>query len=284
MKLILFIVLLVSGLPAYSQYKFNYTLARPDQLDTLPPILTEISGLTDADDHHIACVQDELGIIFFYNLNTRTIDREISFDEPGDYEGLTRVGNSWYILRSDGRLSFVDEKKKVSSVQLPLITANNEGLCYDPFQKRLLLAAKSKPINHDLSNKRLIYAYDLTTGNLSEKPAYSLDLQVMTAMLDQFKIGHLKSQTTPGGKQKPFNFRPSSLAVHPVSKHIYIISAMDKLLVVIDRKGKILDMRSLEHEIFTKPEGITFFSNGDMVITNEAAGRQPSLILYRYRK
>ncbi len=46
-------------------YKIRYDINSPDKVFKLPPILNEISGLTEIDNNHIACTQDELGIIFF---------------------------------------------------------------------------------------------------------------------------------------------------------------------------------------------------------------------------
>lgn len=270
--------------PCTGQYNFNYRLSQPSHNQTLPEILTEISGLTDVDDHHIACVQDELGVIFIYDIQAAKIDKQITFDEPGDYEGLTRVGNGYYILRSDGRLTHISSSGKTESSQLPLVTANNEGLCYDEDNKRMLIAAKSKPIDHDFAGKRLIYEYDLTKRKLIAKPAYSLDVTDIENQLPAFGIDPKAGRINTQGKVKPFNFRPSSLAVHPESKHIYIISAVDKLLVVINRSGRIVHLESLNYEYFTKPEGITFFADGTMIITNEAAGKQPNLLIFEMVK
>lgn len=263
------------------QYPFPYRLSQPAGNQTLPAILAEISGLTDVDENHIACVQDELGIIFIYDIKSTTIDKQIPFDEPGDYEGLTRVGNGYYILRSDGRLTHISSSGKTNSVQLPLVTANNEGLCYDDDNKRMLIAAKSKPIDHDFAGKRLIYEYDLVRGKLKSTPAYSVDVADIENRLSEFGIDPKSGRVNAQGKVKPFNFRPSSLAVHPKSKHIYIISAADKLLVVINRTGKVVHLESLNYEYFTKPEGITFSADGTMIITNEAAGKQPNLLIFK---
>ncbi|MBK7970242.1 MAG: hypothetical protein IPK08_15595 [Bacteroidetes bacterium] len=53
---------------------------------------------------------------------------------------------------------------------------NNEGLAGDPKFNRLLIAAKSKPLNHDVKSERYIYAYDLTKNKLIQEPVYSLNV------------------------------------------------------------------------------------------------------------
>ncbi|MBK7389832.1 MAG: SdiA-regulated domain-containing protein [Bacteroidetes bacterium] len=91
------------------------------------------------------------------------------------------------------------------------------------------------------------------------------------------------TDTNSKGIIKPFNFRPSSLAVHPVTDEIYIISAADFMLVVMDRKGSVLHMKQLDRKLFPKAEGITFLNDGTMIITSEAAGNFPYLNIFSYQ-
>jgi hypothetical protein len=47
--------------------------------------------------------------------------------------------------------------------------------------------------------------------------------------------------------------------------------------------GKVTGYAALDPELFRQPEGLAFLANGDLVIANEAAGREPTLLLFRYR-
>lgn len=136
-----------SAVNCFGQTKFNYDLDKPDITHQLPAVLNEISGLTDIDNDHIACVQDELGIVFIYNFRSGEMVSQHRFDSVGDFEGLTYTGKSLYILRSDGRLTewndFPTNKSSFIHSRLSLATSNNEGLCYDPGNNRLLIAAKA---------------------------------------------------------------------------------------------------------------------------------------------
>ena len=49
----------------------NYNLSKPDKIYILPPALKEVSGITGTDASSIACIQDENGIIFIYDLETK---------------------------------------------------------------------------------------------------------------------------------------------------------------------------------------------------------------------
>ena len=270
---------------SFGQSNFKYNLDKPILKHQLPEILNEISGLTDIDHSRVACVQDELGIVFIYNFRNGEIVSLHRFDSIGDFEGLTFTKNALYILRSDGRLTewenFPENKTKFKHSNLQLLTSNNEGLCFDPKHNRILIAAKSKPQNHDEKSKRFIYAYDLENKQLQKEPLYSLDVEELSRNKTHFNIQH--TITNAKGESRPFNFRPSSLSVHPKTDDIYVISAADRMLLIMNRKGEVLHMQSLLPEMFTKAEGITFLDDGTMIITNEAAGKTPTLFVFEMK-
>ncbi|UOK41362.1 MULTISPECIES: SdiA-regulated domain-containing protein [Flavobacterium] len=265
-----------------------YSLSKPNKKYHLPAILEEVSGLTDIDSAHVACVQDEIGTVFIYNFLVDSIIARHKFDSVGDFEGLTFTGKSLFILRSDGRLTEWKNfnpktgSGKVSHTMLPLQTTNNEGLCFDNRKNRLLIAAKSKPMNHDYKSERFIYEFDLIKNKLNKNPVYSINTIELEAAAREFSI--VQQNNTETGKLRPFNFRPSSLAVHPQTSDIYIISAADKLLLVINEQGEIRNMERLNDDLFAKAEGITFLKDGTMIITNEAAGRVPTLLIFKPTK
>ena len=80
----------------------------------LPVVLKEISGIAVMDSVRLACIQDEVGSIFIYNTATSGIQEVIPFATTGDYEGIAIVDNTFWVLRSDGKLfevSTLDAKK-----------------------------------------------------------------------------------------------------------------------------------------------------------------------------
>ena len=94
----------------------------------LPKELKEISANVFVDDIRMACVQDNDGIIYIYNLQTEKFDDQIQFAGKGDFEGLALVRNTFYVLRSDGHLYEVQPQKGksplVKTYQLPLKAEN----------------------------------------------------------------------------------------------------------------------------------------------------------------
>lgn len=274
-------------LSTLAQKSLPYTLNQPDVVYELPPILNEVSGLTNLDSAHVACVQDELGIVFIYNFLTDSIVGEYRFDSIGDFEGLTHTEESLYVLRSDGLLlelegfDFIHGSKAKHLHYLQLLTSNNEGLCYDSEHGRLLIAAKNKPYNPEDKNERYIYSFDLKSRSLSEEPYFVFYLDSLEKRLPDFGI--IQQEISPKGKPKPFNFRPASLSVHPSSDLIYVLSASDRLMVIINRSGEVVHMEKLDEGLYPKAEGITFLEDGTMIITNEYAGGKPTLLVFKQK-
>jgi hypothetical protein len=85
-------------------FKFGYDFSKPIVKDILPASLQEISGLAIIDSTTIACIQDENGILFLYDTKNHKIKQQYIFGLNGDYEGITKVGELLYVLRSDGVL------------------------------------------------------------------------------------------------------------------------------------------------------------------------------------
>jgi hypothetical protein len=48
--------------------------------------------------------------------------------------------------------------------------------------------------------------------------------------------------------------------------------------------GSIEHIELLDPTMFNKAEGITFYDNGDMLITNEGQDKKPTLLYFKYRQ
>ena len=268
---------------------FKYNLSKPQKNYVLPSVLNEISGITALNPETIACIQDETETIFIYDLKNEEVQNERSFNIKGDYEGIALVANTIYLLRSDGVLiehaDYTSSSVKTKEYQLNLPSPDNEGLCYDKNNNRLLIAAKSKTVK-EVENKsiRLVYGFDLKTKILNSKPVFKLDVNKIEAKAKALHIPIPTRTIKKTGKEvSSFNFRPSEIAIHPYEDLIYILSASDNLLLIIDQKGNINNLLSLEPALFNKAEGITFLPDGDMLISNEAQTGKPTMLHFKYQ-
>jgi uncharacterized protein YjiK len=255
----------------------GYDLTSPNAVCTLPAVLREISALAYVDPATLVCIEDELGILYTYNPETSLITTQRTFSAEGDYEGIARVAQTMYVLRSDGRLfevaDYSSEAPQVRFYDTGVPSKDNEGLCYDEARHRLLIAAKSKSGKKaELKDKRMIYEFDLKTMRLREEPVFTLDPQEITAFAQHAGIAlPQQKKTKKGGTGAPpaVELRPSAIGVHPITGQLYLLSAASHLLLVLTMDGTIQDIEVLDPKRFNKAEGITFTGEGDLFISNE---------------
>lgn len=233
----------------------------------LPDILDEVSGIEWIGENRIACVQDEDGIIFIYNLETREIEQEIDFAGSGDYEGLAINENIAYVVRSDGTifeiLNFRGNNPKTQKFETFLTEAQNvEGLCLDRSNNRLMLTIKDKERESD--DYKGVYAFNLQNKELAKKPVFKLDMK--DKLLEK------------SGKKLSRKFRTSEIEIHPKTGEIYFLDAKIPKLVITDKLGKFKRIYALDKDEFNQPEGLTFNPDGSLYISNEAGSGPGNII------
>lgn len=267
-----------------AQFHFPYQLDNPYEKHLLPIELREISGIVSIDSVQIACVQDEWGMVFIYNLKKKSVTDTHRFDSIGDFEGIAYNGLSLFVLRSDGRLTEWENfhpqhpKGNILHHTFSLLTSDNEGLCFDIVSNRLLMASKNKPHSPGKKNERIIYAI-----NINHRPLKSeVIFRIIDASIGKSASSFGIKQQEKSHKNNSFHFRPSGIAIHPISKHLYIISASDYLLAVFRRNGELLFIKKLNPDIFPKAEGITFLDDGTMLISNEGKKEEGNILTFRY--
>ena len=226
----------------------------------LPSELTEISGIAFLSDGQIACVQDEEGKVYIYNLDSRRITKEIAFAESGDYEGIAIVGTAAYVLRSDGLLyeiaGFMSATPAVTQHRTPLSAHNDvEGLAYDPNGKRLLLAIKGEEAAG--ADYKGIYAFDLASKRMEARPVYKILLNDPVFAQDA---------------KKKVTMQPSDLTVQPSKGDLYLVDGARPKLLVMDTTGRLKKLYHLDNDDFPQPEGIGFNKEGELFISNEGRG------------
>ena len=262
---------------------FNFK--EPSLILNLPFELREISGLTNFSDLEIACFQDENGILFVYDLLKDSIIGQFDFGFKADYQGLTKADSSYFTLRSDATLleiAFPYDSSHVTETKLAIQEQDNEGLCYDQRNNRLLITPKTKfGKGKILKDTRAIYAIDLATKELNETPLFLISIAEIEAFANknQMQLPQKISKQSPDSISA-LKFIPSALAEHPKTDEIYVLSAVDQTLAVFDKNGTLLNFVLLDTKLFNKPGGITFLSNGDLIIVNEGQMGVPALLRF----
>ncbi len=264
-----------------------YAFDAPDTLFKLPNRLREISGLTLLDDQILGAVQDEKGRLYLLNMNTGKIEDDPRFDKDGDYEDLARVGDTVYVLRSNGTLHEITNWRANNLETVKHKTAlsakhDTEGLVYDVSNNRLLIACKEFP-GKGLKNQKAIYAFDLTTKTLLEEPVYTINLAALSQQLNTERGPNAAVRRALGSAFDMSGFKPSALGIHPVTGHLYVLSSVRKALVVLNADNSVEAVWPLSEELFRQPESLAFLPNGDLFIASEGAGKRATLVRYTYR-
>ena len=269
--------------------RYSYDLAQPNFCTSLPEALVEISAMAYISDEIMAGVQDENGFIFVFNPKTGEISDSIIFEPTGDFEGLSIVGTTAWVLEAKGDLweisDWQDEKlRKISRHKTELKKDNDsEGLCYDEKNGRLLIACKESPFIDDYrKDLRAVYALELKTKSLNTKPILSFDISLIIKYLSQNINAVVHSDVAKKlekGKNMPF--MPSEIALHPQTHEIYILASAGMGLLVFSATGELRQLYQLDPNIFEQPEGLTFAPNGDMYISSEGRSGAAKICFFK---
>jgi hypothetical protein len=156
-----------------------------------------------------------------------------------------------------------------------------EGLGYDEQAGRVLVSpkdiAKGGP---DMRDRRVLYAFDPLSATHPVEEVLQLSLQDLMTQAKALGISIPMKRTDNGREVPALKLRYSSVAVHPRSGHYYLLSAVDRSLLVLDRAGTLMHLAWLDERLLPKPEGITFLANGDLVLSSEGKGRTPVVVRY----
>ena len=245
--------------------------------------LREISALS-YHKSKLYTIDDEDGIIYTIDSECELIEKN-KFGKDGDYEGIEKVGNTVYILKSNGNIYEYKDGEETKKYNTALSSKNNtEGLGLDTGRENLLIACKGSaslsPMN-PLKGQKAIYQFDLQKKELNTKPLFTVKDKDLEKFVKK-KAGFSKFEAAVFSARAK-QFSPSAIAVHPITKDYYILSSRGRLLVVFNQKFKIKEIEFLNGDIFEQPEGIAFNNEGDLFISNEGRQKRGKLITLKYK-
>jgi uncharacterized protein YjiK len=267
----------------------GYDLSKPDKTIILPYVLREISGLTVIDTNTVACIQDEKGIIFLFDMKREQVTKQIYFNPDGDFEGICKVDQTLFVLKSNGvlfRITNYETSSFADKIELSSIREDdNEGLCYDKANHRLLIAPKSKSgKDSGFRKNQKIYAYDLNSSQNDAVVVYDIKVEEMASLLADDNLKKTKKGKKKKKSPQPeISISPSEIAINPVTGKLFLLSAEDHMLFVVDSDSKVEYAEKLDPILLNRPEGLTFFDNGDMLISNESGNKYPTILRFNYR-
>jgi len=246
-----------------------------NKVHELPAELNEISGITFLSDTVLVGIQDEEGILYYYNLVQDKIIRKQTFAGSGDYEDLVKAGNDMYAITSDGILSqiknFASSNPVLSVIKTPFSKKNDtEGMAYDAKNHRLLIAPKELGLDGNETTKE-IYGFDLKTMQFQSKPVFSIRLDEISS---QFSGSALEESSKKflkaiGNQNMNKVFRSSAITINEKTGEAYVLSSLNGLIMILSPGGELTKIIQFSGAEYKQPEGIAFAPNGKLYISNE---------------
>jgi uncharacterized protein YjiK len=248
----------------------SYNLKKPEKIWEMPFELNEISGIELLENQKIIAQNDEQGKLFLFDLKNSKIEKAIHFSKKSDYEDIAIKDETAYVLRSDGTIfEIINYKTKPKTIKHNTFLSKNddtEGMFFDATKNRLLIACKGNSSVLESKKSRLIYEFSLKNNTLNPKPFLAISEKEI---------------------KKKYNntdyFAPSGIAIHPVTKNIYILSSVGKMMAEYSLQGKLLNVFNLNYPHFRQPEGIRIDKNSDLYISNEARGKKANILKFKYQ-
>lgn len=241
----------------------GYMLTEPEKY-YLSDALHEVSGITFPykDSDVLVAIEDETGTVYQLQLDENKTNPG-KFGKSGDYEGIAATQQDLIVLRSDGVLFIMplanSKEKKIQDVIMTddlIPTDEYEGLAVDPSDDLIYVLCKKC----DVDKKR-----EKVSGYIFEKRDHQPRLK------GQFEIDENQIDSFESLKGK--DFRPSALAKNQLRDEWYILSSINKMLVVADSSWNVKAVYPLNPKHFNQPEGIAFDADNNLFISNEGGDK-----------
>ncbi|MEQ8330756.1 MAG: SdiA-regulated domain-containing protein [Longimicrobiales bacterium] len=249
--------------PLGERYRFD----QPQGRWRLPNALEEISGLATAPDGRLFGHGDEVAVIFELDPTDGSVVKRFRLGNtpaPGDFEGLAIVGDRFFLITSRGWLYETREADddhaapyRVTDTGLGA-SCEVEGLAHDPATGSLLAACKEvAPARPHAVLPRI----PLDPASPPLDP-----LIVPWSALTAFGVAA--------------EWHPSGVEVEARSGRILVVAARQRLLVELDRAGRVLGVVELPRSVHRQPEGVAFGTDGSLFVADEGDGRRARLTVY----
>lgn len=250
----------------------TYDLNNPVSIE-LPSELDEISGIVySAKDSSMFAITDDEGLLYNIDLNNKSVVRKWRFDKKRDFEELVYHDGIFNVLISNGDIESIkfgnEDSILITKSEFPAAGNNRnefEAMYYDDSLQMLILLCKN--CIGDGSKAITVWGFDISTQAYVILP-FALDLDLIAEKLGVDRV----------------KLRPSSAAINPVTNELYILSSINKLIIITDRVGKFIDFIELDPAIYEQPEGIAFDRQGNLYISNEKGRSKYATILKFLRK
>lgn len=229
----------------------------------MPEALHEISGIAfyKGNTDTLYAQQDENGKLFYLHPGDK-LSAHFKFGKSGDYEDVAICGETVIMLKSNGAFytfpkSIIHQEEDdahVMELKDLVPKGEYEGLYADETNRLLYVLCKHCADEKTTKSGGGYILQIGADGSLSQKGDFAYSVK------DIEKVA---------GEKKKVNFHPSALGRNPITNEWYIVSSVNKMLVIADANWNIKAVHHLNAAIYIQPEGIAFDTLGNLYISNE---------------
>lgn len=237
----------------------------------LPGALREISGLTLTADGRLLAISDEEAIVYEIDYAAGELVKRFAFGDPvlrGDFEGIAMVGETVWLMTSDGGLFASREGDDGEHLQYLKIDTGLgrhcefEGLAADRSGESLLLACKEM---HNKSGSPEIFRVEFDGEEIDDVSSVNIAERELAA-----RIGHKR-------------LRPSAISIDQESGNRVMLAANHRALFTVGPDGTAIDAIILPGKgRHRQPEGIAITDDGHLLIADEGGDGRARLAVYRW--
>lgn len=249
----------------------EYNITNPQKI-VMPPSLEEISGIAfyKGNSDTLYAQEDESGKLYYLKPGDKR-SQHFKFGKHGDYEDVAICNNTVIMLKSNGVLftfPFADihqpeETGNVKEWKDLLPKGEYEGMYADEKDNSIYIICKDC-VDEKSSKTAKGFILQLNNdGSIGQKGTFEIDVHSIKDITGEKKI----------------NFHPSAIARNPRTNDWYIITSINKLLVITDSNWKVTAAYKLDPAIYIQPEGIAFDKHNDLYISNEGGDLHSGNIL-----
>lgn len=235
----------------------------------LPDRLNEISGLALAEDGRLFAVTDESAMVYELDYESGKIVKSFAFGDPvarGDFEGIAILGDTLWLMTSDGMLFAAKEGQDGESVAYRRFETGTgkycelEGLAQDRAAQTLLMACKETRSGKD---ELKMSEWAVSAGGLTHRRDIVIPEQIVADTLDEKHVN------------------PSGVALDPRNGEWVLVAARQQAVFRMSADGRLSQAIILpKKDRHRQPEGIEVTGKGELLIADEGGGGRARLAVY----
>ncbi|RZK81955.1 MAG: SdiA-regulated family protein [Pedobacter sp.] len=228
----------------------------------MPSSLLEVSGIAfhNAKSEFVYSVQDEEGRVFKQKWGVKK-QTHVKFASNGDFEDLAILKDKVIVLKSNGYLytfgieeTLKQETDQVKESKKLVPKEEYESIYADQRTNKVYILCKSCEV--DKKAKQVtgyVLNYDLALDSFSLDQSFKIDITKIPELNPKLKA----------------SLSPSAMTKNSLTNEWYILSSMNKLLVITDMEWNIKGVHKLNSSTFNQPEGLAFDAEYNLFISNE---------------